>query len=868
MRKHRSRKIAIISSLRRRRIAQRSRRSVVEGLESRAMLSGGPLANSALASVGDVFYILLENHNLSEPNGLSASVSPEQLLGNPAAPYINSLIQPAKDPGNPAAAQTSYASNYQNVVDSNGTAVHPSEPNYVWAEAGLHGNLSDDDPYANVTQTGPQPYTNNVVNAENLSDLLQKAGISWKSYQEDIDLSTNGSGQITNTPLPQNQWTVPLESVPSGGGGGSSPAYTNPYNGSNDYGFVPKHDGQLFFPATNGETTSGQPNLSPSNTEVSHYEPLDAPVPFPSLQADLNDGNVGRYNVITPDLYNDMHNALPDGYKGFTGDQAAIAEGDNFLSMIIPEIMASNAYKNNGMIVIWTDEAEPDASGPQYTLPEIVISPLAKGNAYDSTLTYTHSSDLKTMQELFNVSAQTPTGFLGDTSNSSLTASANDLTDLFKPVISVTGVTATSTQGVTFSGNVATFTDADGDTNASDFTATIAWGDGNTTAGTVNSSASGLSVSGSHTYATEGNYTPMVTITDTDGASGTANADIVADFPLSATASSVSATAGSTFSGTVATFTDADPNGSAGEFAATINWGDGSTPTTLSRGSSAITEASGTFSVAASHVYAKSGTFTMAVTISDVGGATATPSAQASIAAAPDPNAIFVTAVYHDVLDRAPDSGGLQYWTNFLDQAQQAGTLASAVSSVALQFDHSPEYYANFVIKPDYLSLLGRPADADGLQFWTTQMQNGLTDQQLEAGFIASDEFYATAGKQNPNLSPDAAWVNAVYQLLLGRAPDQTGSSYWNGQLASLEASGQTAVQARTQVAVRIAESQENNSDLINADYFHYLGRTADQGGLQYWLGQFANGATNEDVIAGFTGSAEYYKDKTGISEP
>jgi hypothetical protein len=35
---------------------------------------------------------------------------------------------------------------------------------------------------------------------------------------------------------------------------------------------------------------------------------------------------------------------------------------------------------------------------------------------------------------------------------------------------------------------------------------------------------------------------------------------------------------------------------------------------------------------------------------------------------------------------------------------------------------------------------------------------------------------------------------------------------------------------------------------------------------LQYWLQQFAAGATNEDVIAGFTGSAEYYKDKAGVN--
>ena len=67
-------------------------------------------------------------------------------------------------------------------------------------------------------------------------------------------------------------------------------------------------------------------------------------------------------------------------------------------------------------------------------------------------------------------------------------------------------------------------------------------------------------------------------------------------------------------------------------------------------------------------------------------------------------------------------------------------------------------------------------------------------------------------------------------------------------------------------MALQIAGSAENNSQLINADYQHYLGRPADPGGLNYWLAQFAAGQTNEDVIAGFTGSAEYYKDKTGVS--
>jgi len=68
---------------------------------------------------------------------------------------------------------------------------------------------------------------------------------------------------------------------------------------------------------------------------------------------------------------------------------------------------------------------------------------------------------------------------------------------------------------------------------------------------------------------------------------------------------------------------------------------------------------------------------------------------------------------------------------------------------------------------------------------------------------------------------------------------------------------------SRLQVAEGIAGSTENNTQLINDDYMHYLGRPADPGGIAFWLSQFAAGKTNEDVIAGFTGSAEYYKEHT-----
>jgi hypothetical protein len=386
-------------------------RPALEVLEDRAL-------PSTTASVGDVFYIELENHNFTQPNGNVGALSTiQQLQGNPAAPYLNGLITP----GNPNAAMVSYATQYHNVLATPvgappGPSIHPSEPNYVWQEAGLNGPLNDND-----------PFPSNIVNAPNLSGLLQAAGIPWKSYQEGIDLTPTsgsvnqpGNNALTNTVPPQNQWTVPLKSF-----SGTSPSYTNPYNGTHQYNFSPKHDGQLFFTDTNGGN-----NTTSSNPESLFYAPLE------QLQTDLNNNTVGRYNLITPDQFNDMHTALSGGftYNGthYTGDSANIAQGDNFLSKIVPMIESSAAFKNNGTIVIWNDETEAQNGSDtnqndfSHTSVEIVISPLAKGNAYASTLNYTHSSDLKSLQELFGVAG--PNGvFLGDAN----TPGTNDLSDMF-----------------------------------------------------------------------------------------------------------------------------------------------------------------------------------------------------------------------------------------------------------------------------------------------------------------------------------------------------------------------------------------------------------------------------------------------------
>ena len=63
--------------------------------------------------------------------------------------------------------------------------------------------------------------------------------------------------------------------------------------------------------------------------------------------------------------------------------------------------------------------------------------------------------------------------------------------------------------------DVASFTDANTGDVATSFTATIDWGDGNTTTGTVVGASGSFTVQGGNTYADDNFYQPVVTITRT-----------------------------------------------------------------------------------------------------------------------------------------------------------------------------------------------------------------------------------------------------------------------------------------------------------------------------------------------------------------
>jgi len=140
---------------------------------------------------------------------------------------------------------------------------------------------------------------------------------------------------------------------------------------------------------------------------------------------------------------------------------------------------------------------------------------------------------------------------------------------------------------------------------------TINWGDGSSSAGSYD----GTNVNGTHTYAEEGSYSGTVTFTCATGA--------LATDPFSATVNDASLTASSSsfntfnasatqpFSGTVAAFTDADPGGTVSDYAATIDWGDGTTS------AGTVSAVTGGFAVSGTHTYTTKGDQFYAVTITD-----------------------------------------------------------------------------------------------------------------------------------------------------------------------------------------------------------------------------------------------------------
>jgi hypothetical protein len=182
------------------------------------------------------------------------------------------------------------------------------------------------------------------------------------------------------------------------------------------------------------------------------------------------------------------------------------------------------------------------------------------------------------------------------------------------------------TEGASSTVNVQDFTDSNPNAVASEYSATIDWGDHSSSNGTITGSNGQFHVTGTHDYAEEGSYYVNVKVYD-EGTSYSENATLTAyvnDAALSATPQDLSPTEGVALTNqAVATFTDADPYGTASDYSATVDWGDGNTSTGTVAGSN------GSYTVTDAHYYDTAGNYPVTVTITDGAGNPLTESSSA-----------------------------------------------------------------------------------------------------------------------------------------------------------------------------------------------------------------------------------------------
>ena len=220
-----------------------------------------------------------------------------------------------------------------------------------------------------------------------LFNQLDSAGVSWKGYSQDLgNADVSGPAHaVGGTAQPSLDCGAPYatpSSSPTVSGGLPNTAQPNPGSANATDQYVPKH---FPFPWFQSILTSGDcnaqhiANLFDANDGLYHDLQTESTTP--------------AFSWISPNNCSDAHDAVckgnnlsggfsdpntPNAPKNHTGGLYA---ADLFLEHVVPEIEASPAFKDGGLIDITFDEAFPPFT---YTGNSFANSTLVQPNAATS----------------------------------------------------------------------------------------------------------------------------------------------------------------------------------------------------------------------------------------------------------------------------------------------------------------------------------------------------------------------------------------------------------------------------------------------------------------------------------------------------
>lgn len=226
----------------------------------------------------------------------------------------------------------------------------------------------------------------------------------------------------------------------------------------------------------------------------------------------------------------------------------------------------------------------------------------------------------------------------------------------------------------------------------------------------------------------------------------------------------------------------------------------------------------------------------------------------------------YVERLYTVILGRASEEPGKTTWTNTL-----FGNAISAADA-AYEFAFTPEFVNQNVSDEEfvtrfYQALLDREPDDGGLEVWTNALKSGVSRKFVLEGFMESVEFtnlcnkYAvTRGSFTSDEARDenlalTGYINRVYQNAVGTSADaDTLNTY-----ASNVLSGETPKSVAYSLYLENQAAREmSNEDYVAALYRGLFGREPDAGATNYVACLNAEVMTREDAFNELTASQEY----------
>lgn len=328
------------------------------------------------------FVILMENHYYG------------QIIGNANAPFINSYAASANLAKNYWAVGHPSLTNYLEIIGgSNFGVINDDSPD--WHNATCVPNIelgtSADEsattntcpiagrgmdaatPAVDTTNEGTptEPvYNNPIAPAQtvgmSIGDQLVAAGLSWKSYQENVPPS--GADGVNNSDGLISNLTEAAPGVPNL--------------------YAVKHNPFVYF-------ASVQSGDNPENS-------LKNVVGFDALYADLASGHLPNLAFISPNQCHDQHGrSSSEVGTGCSVDQNDIAQGDAALHTLITAIKASKEWKTgrNVIVVVW-DENDYSSLPNQVVT---IVDPSYAPTGFSSNVKYNHFSLLKTLEAGFRL---------------------------------------------------------------------------------------------------------------------------------------------------------------------------------------------------------------------------------------------------------------------------------------------------------------------------------------------------------------------------------------------------------------------------------------------------------------------------------